>query len=123
MHLPEHLAAIVDSLDEHHTKIVMSVYDDLHPPIEDPVGLAFTPSTVIASWYNPSGSIEVMKEPITPTFKTKYQKTLHDYDATTEGNRYKPIPEQDLDDLTAVFNEAIAPLTAILTERLGHTPI
>jgi hypothetical protein len=81
MHLPEHLAAIVDSLDEHHTKIAMSVYDDLHPPIEDPVGLALTLSTVIASWYNPSGSIEVMKEPITPMFKTHYEKTLHDYDA------------------------------------------
>jgi hypothetical protein len=64
-----------------------------------------------------------MREPITPTFKTHYEKTLHDYDATTEENRYEPIPEQDLDDLTAVFKEAIAPLTTRLTERLGHTPI
>jgi hypothetical protein len=99
------------------------MYGHLDPPIKDPVGLAFTPSSILASWCTPLGSIEVINGPATLAFRKHYEDTVRDYATTAGVPGPKPVIDEDLDDITAMLKEAIAPLTVTLTERLSHTPI
>ncbi|KAF1839802.1 hypothetical protein BDW02DRAFT_10970 [Decorospora gaudefroyi] len=74
---------------------------------------------IIASRYTASGSLEVVKQPTTPEFKQYYDDIVRDYETPTEEDN----PGDKKEDIMATLKNALAPLTATLTEKLGHTPI
>jgi hypothetical protein len=92
-----------------------------HPKVQDPVAITFTPTTVIASWFNESNEFEYLTQPASPEFQSHYKITVDNY-KTDMFQDDGPPEDGSTDDLKAMFAQDFVPLTARLTERLGHEP-
>jgi hypothetical protein len=57
MLVPEHLIPIVGQLDSWDSRYLRELYDGLEPRTPNAVGLAFTPSNLVASWNDTAGSL------------------------------------------------------------------
>ncbi|CAO2658226.1 Nn.00g059490.m01.CDS01 [Neocucurbitaria sp. VM-36] len=85
-------------------------------PLESPFGLTFTPTTVIASRFNASGSVELTKWRLGTEYQKYYQDAASNFDPQ-ERETY------DLKNSTiALFQEAATPITESLSKRLGKKP-
>jgi hypothetical protein len=51
----------------------------VYPNLKDPIGLTFTPTTIIASWFTASVSLEFERHPTIFKFSNCYHKTARDY--------------------------------------------
>ena len=98
--------------------------DDRGP--ESPFGLTFSPSTVFASRYNSSGSIEIFRFPIPQDsayhayHRKAIQNTNTKSNARLDGQTYYTSPTHLA--ATSMFKALIDPVTASLKETLGHAP-
>jgi hypothetical protein len=90
----------------------------VHPKVQDPIGVTFTPTAVIAYWFNDANELEYLTQPASPKVRGLYEITI-------ENNRngiYNTFEYGNTDDLKAMFLLDFVPLTVELTERLGHEP-
>jgi hypothetical protein len=55
MVVPEHLIPIVDQLGSWDSHYLRKLYEGLEPRTPNAVGLAFTPSNLVASWIDTAG--------------------------------------------------------------------
>lgn len=83
--------------------------------LESPYGLAFSPSTVIASRFNSSGNIELMKYSLGDEYQTYFQHAVQQYGSPMDRNR-------DMSSAVSIFQKAIGPVTKSLSEQLGQMP-
>lgn len=84
---------------------------------ESPYGLTFTPTTVVASRFNASGSIELTKYPLGPEYLESYRIAVQEFD--------NPTKDYQISDRAAaetLFRSAITPLTEVLSRQLGYAP-
>jgi hypothetical protein len=96
----------------------------VYPKVQDPIAVTFTPTTVIASWFNDSNNFQHLTRPANSEFKSYYKSTVENYkNGMFQDDRpYTPLEDGSTDDLKAMFALDLIPLTAYLTERLGHEP-
>jgi hypothetical protein len=97
----------------------------VHPKVQDPIGVTFTPTTVITSWFDDSNKFEYLTRPASPEFKRYYDTTVTNYKGRTfqdDRPHWNALSDGSKDDLKAMFALDFVPLTADLTERLGHEP-
>ena len=88
--------------------IQLSVQNDLTSPF----ALTFGPSSISSSRYNASGSIEIIRHPVTEEYNEYYKSAIDNFGAKNE----------DESSATAMFSRAIAPVTEYLTKHTGHKP-
>jgi hypothetical protein len=117
MLVPEHLASTVDQLDSWDSRCFRELYDGIRPRKLNAVGVAFTPTNLIASWIDTAGSLQFLKQPVSPEYRQLYEKTVDTYG----DNRHNPYHGYG-NDLTAMFALNFSPITSALAERLGHEP-
>lgn len=84
---------------------------------ESPYGLTFTPSTLVASRFNASGSIELAVSPLGSDYHTFYQNAVQRFDQPSHDEQFG-----DRNQTESIFQNAIKPLTEQLREQLGYTP-
>lgn len=90
---------------------------DMSESHESPFGLTFTSTTVIASRFDASGSIEITKHSLKSEYYEYYKSALVHFDAQV-GTKLV----HDMNEIKSLFQEAVLPLTEKLSDRLGHVP-
>jgi hypothetical protein len=90
---------------------------DMADNLESPYGLTFTPTTVIASRFNASGSVELTKAPLGSTYREFYQHAVRNFEMSIDND-----PPIDKSEIASLFRTAVVPLTEHLRNKLGHTP-
>jgi hypothetical protein len=83
------------------------------PNRESRFGVLFSPSTIIASRFNASGSIELTKFPASSAYQQYYREAVQNSDL-----------DHDIDEINAksIFRNSIQPITETLSKQLGHAP-
>ena len=94
------------------------------PGVKGAIGVTFTPTTIIAAWFDPSETLQHLQVPASPAYQTFYATTLEKYNEGRDEKVHKDtsISVGDSGDLEAMFTQAMTPLTTVLTERLGRQP-
>jgi hypothetical protein len=89
--------------------------------LESPYGLTFTCDSVLASKYNASGSVEVVRYPTSPEYVAYYTNAVDNYDKSKDQRSDAGLPAHM--DASSMFGQIITPITTSLTKREGHKPI
>jgi hypothetical protein len=89
--------------------------------LESPYGLTFTSDSVLASKYNASGSVEVVRYPTSPEYVAYYTNAVEDYDKSKNQRGDTGLPAHM--DARTMFRQIITPITTSLTKRESHKPI
>jgi hypothetical protein len=84
--------------------------------LESWFALTFTPTSILASRINASGSIEVTKHAASLEYQAYYYSTIRLHDTCL---RHSP---EDRTIITSIFRRTIAPVTESLGKQLGHAP-
>lgn len=84
---------------------------------ESPYGLTFTPSTLVASRFNASGSIELARLPLGSDYHTLYQNSVQSFDQPDHDEKI-----EDKNHTESIFRNAITLLTEQLRKQLGYSP-
>ncbi|KAH7384460.1 hypothetical protein BKA66DRAFT_462239 [Pyrenochaeta sp. MPI-SDFR-AT-0127] len=84
------------------------------PSRESRFGLSFSPTTVIASRFNSSGSIELTEFSASSEYQTYYRGAVHKLH----------VSDHDIDEanVKSIFHQTISPITESLNEQIGHVP-
>jgi hypothetical protein len=77
-------------------------------------GLSFTPSTIIASRFNSSGSVELSVFPTSPEYQSYYLDAVDKFPPSRQA-----ITKHDA---VSIFHNSIAPVTEALRKQIGHAP-
>jgi hypothetical protein len=77
-------------------------------------GLSFSATTVTASRFNATGSIELTVFPASPGYQTLYRDAVRKFQESAI--------EVDQADITSIFENDIQPITNSLNNQLGHRP-
>jgi hypothetical protein len=89
--------------------------------LESPYGLTLTSDSILASRYNASGSVEVVRYPTSPEYRAYYTNAVDNYDKSTIQRSDAELPAHV--DARTMFRQIITPITTSLTKREGHKPI
>jgi hypothetical protein len=79
MLVPEHLTTIVNSLDSWSSRSFRELYEGIRPRTPDAIGLAFTPTNLIASWVDTAGSLQMLKQPVSPEYRQLYERIAESF--------------------------------------------
>ena len=86
--------------------------------LESPFAITFTQTTVIASRYNASGSVELTKQPLSLEYQEYYRDAVRHFDAHNESDE----PRETKSSTEFMFHDAVVPVTESLSRQLGYTP-
>jgi hypothetical protein len=77
-------------------------------------GLTFSPSTITASRFNSSGSVELTKFPTSPEYQSYYRDAVQQYQMSHNAiTKFDPI---------SIFHDSIKPVNKALRKQLGRAP-
>jgi hypothetical protein len=82
--------------------------------LESRFSLSFSPTTITASRFNSSGSIELITSPASSAYQKYYRDS-----AQKTGVSHHDVHEADI---KALFQHAIGPITETLSKQIGHVP-
>jgi hypothetical protein len=73
---------------------------------ESPHGLTFTPTTVIASRFNASDSVELTKAPLGSAYREFYQQSVQTFDPSIDNDSHI-----DRSEIASLFRTTVVPAT------------
>jgi hypothetical protein len=89
---------------------------------ESPFGITFSPSAVLASRFNSSGLVEVVKYPISTAYRTLYDQAITDHGKQKKKRGLDYYDSVEHNGTISLFRQIISPINESLAKQLGHGP-
>jgi hypothetical protein len=77
-------------------------------------GISFGATTITASRFNSSDSLELMKFPASTEYQTYYQNAVHNFRVANHGT--------NIADFDSIITNTMRPITEALENQIGHVP-